>query len=391
MPMSPRVAKSSLSKLVWATTTELVGLQLELEPLKTCTIHQRYMVGLHAWFLEQIESLDPELSQYLHDGGAEKPFALSNLEGPLVPTQNPEQLQIQAGQPYYWSIYAFSQSVVQHLARWLTQRPDLLEIRDASFRIQQVRLSQPATTYKKLMQSRGFRPDFIQLRFLSPTSFRSKGYSFPLPLPRSVFQSYLRRWNNFSQQPYEIEPFLAWIEDNIHIHSYQLTAQKTAVAKQGFLTAFTGHLTYELKRTAKEDREAMQLLRALLQFAAYGGTGYKTTFGLGKTAVEFPSSPELAPLPLTAEPSPPLAPAEPLLMPPASALSMQDIDALTQQLMARRKRQGGTRSLTASRAEAEIIIRHQAGESLKAIAQKMGKSYEAVKKAYRRAQQSLPE
>lgn len=388
--MPPRVAKSSLSKLVWATTTELVGLQLELEPLKTCTIHQRYMVGLHAWFLEQVQSLDPELSQYLHDGGAEKPFALSNLEGPLAPTQNPEQLQIQTGQSYYWSIYALSQPVVQHLAHWLTQRPDLLEIRDVSFRIQQVRLFQPATTYKKLLRSRSFRPDFVQLRFLSPTSFRSRGHSFPFPLPRSVFQSYLRRWNHFSQNPYEPESFLAWIEDNIHIHSYQLAAQKTAVAKQGFLTAFTGHLTYELKRTAKESPEAMQLLQALLQFAAYGGTGYKTTFGLGKTAVEFPSSPQTL-LPPDAELPSALAPAEPLPMRPDSVPSMQDIDALTQQLMARRKRQGGTRSLTASRAEAEIIIRHQSGESLKAIAQKMGKSYEAVKKAYRRAQQSLPE
>lgn len=392
MPMPPRVAKSSLSKLGWATTTELVGLQLELEPVKTCTIHQRYMVGLHAWFLEQVESLDPELSKYLHDGGAEKPFALSNLDGFFVPTKDPEQFQIQAGQPYYWSIYAFSQPVVQHLAKWLIQRPDLLEIRDVSFRIQQVRLSQPATTYKKLLRSREPRAEFVQLKFLSPTSFRSKGHAFPFPLPRSVFQSYLRRWNDFSKDSYEMEVFLDWIEANVHIYDYQLAAQKVAVAKQGFLTSFIGNLTYELKRTAKDDPEALQLFQALLQFAPYCGTGYKTTFGLGRTAVEFLASPLESLSPATEQLEP--APTEPppsLPTLPDAAPSIQDIDALTQQLMARRKRQGGTRSLTAARTEAEIIVRHQAGESLKAIAQKMGKTYDSVKKAYKRAQQSFPE
>lgn len=387
--MPPTATKSSRLKLGWATNTELVGLQLELEPLQTCTIYQRYMVGLHAWFLEQVEHLNAELSSYLHDGGAEKPFALSNLEGSLVPIK--DQFQIQFGETYYWSIYAFSQPVVQYLASWLTQRPSSLEFRDASFHIKQVRLSQPATTYKKLLRSREFKPGFIQLNFLSPTSFRSKGHPFPFPLPRSVFQSYLRRWNDFSQLPYEIE-FLDWIEANVHVYDYQLAAQKIAVAKQGSLTCFTGSLTYELKRTARGDLEAIQLLQALLNLAAYCGTGYKTTFGLGRTAVEFLSSPpEYLPSASQALASPPTEQIQPLLASPEPVPAIQEIDALTQQLMARRKRQGGTRSLIASRTEAEIILRHQAGESLRAIAQKMGKSYDAVKKAYKRAQQSFLE
>jgi CRISPR-associated endoribonuclease Cas6 len=387
--MSPTATKSSPLKLGWATNTELVGLQLELEPLQACTIYQRYMVGLHAWFLEQVENLNPELSSYLHDGGAEKPFALSNLEGSLIPIK--DQFQIQLGETYYWSIYAFSQPVVQCLANWLTQRPSLLEFRDASFHIKGMRLSQPPTTYKKLLRSRELKPGFIQLNFLSPTSFRSKGHAFPFPLPRSVFQSYLRRWNDFSQLPYEIE-FLDWIEDNVHIYDYQLAAQKIAVAKQGVLTSFTGSLTYEIKRTAREDLEAIQLLQALLHLAAYCGTGYKTTFGLGRTAVKCLSSPPEPLLSTSPElPSPPSEQSQPLPAPSEPVPAIQEIDALTQQLMARRKRQGGTRSLTAARTEAEIIVRHQAGESLRAIAQKMGKTYDAVKKAYKRAQESFPE
>jgi CRISPR-associated endoribonuclease Cas6 len=127
-----------------------------------------------------------------------------------------------------------------------------------------------------------------------------------------------------------------------------------------------------------------------LRLAPYCGTGYKTTFSLGKTSVTFLSSPP-NPFPSidqTVNSSPPLT-LQPVSSTTESVSSIQAIDTLTQKLIARRKRQGGTRSLTAARTEAEILIRHQAGEPLTAIAQKIGKSYDAVKKAYTRAKQAL--
>jgi CRISPR-associated endoribonuclease Cas6 len=350
-------------------------------------LYQRYRVGLHAWFLEQVQQSNPELSQYLHNGGAEKPFALGNLEGNLLPIK--DQFQIQTKNSYYWSIYALSQPVVQWMATWLTQLPDQIKFRDATLQIKQVNLVQPPTSYKKLLRSQPSSAAIVQLQFLSPTSFRSKGHALPFPFPRNLFHSYLRRWNDFSAMPYEMEPFLDWIEDTIHIHTYQLTAERVTAAKQGFLTGFTGTLTFELKQ-AETEPELTQLLYALLRLAPYCGTGYKTTFGLGKTSVTFLSSPP-NPFPSIAQTvsSSLLRTSQPVSSPTESVPSIQAIDTLTQKLIARRKRQGGTRSLTAARTEAEILIRHQAGESLTAIAAKIGKSYDAVKKAYTRAKQAL--
>jgi CRISPR-associated endoribonuclease Cas6 len=375
------------SKSTWAKDTELVGIQLELQPLKTCMLYQRYMVGLHAWFLEQVNHLDSELSTYLHDGGDEKPFTLSNLKG--LPPLVENQFQIQAEQTYQWSIYALSKPVAQWLATWVRQVPNLLEVRDATFQIKRVDISQPPTTYKKLMRSQPSASKIIQLDFLSPTSFRIQGYSFPFPLPHLVFQSYLRRWNDFSNNTYDVESYLDWIEENIHVYDYQLVAQKVAVAKQGFCTGFTGSLTYEIARAAHQSPEALRLLHALLNFAPYGGTGCKTAFGLGRSVVELLSSPRISLPPIPQPPdSLPIEHPQPLPTPQEPALSIQDIDVLTQQFLARRKRQGGTRGIMAARMEAEIIIRHQAGESLSAIALKMGKSYDAVKKAFARAKQA---
>jgi CRISPR-associated endoribonuclease Cas6 len=378
---------STRSKLTWANATELVGVQLQLEASQTSMLYQRYRVGLHAWFLEQVQQSNPELSQYLHDGGSEKPFALGNLEGCLMPVK--DQFQIQAENAYSWSIYALSKPVVQWMASWLTQLPDQIKFRDAALQIKQVKLAQPPTSYKNLLRSQPSKVAIVQLQFLSPTSFRSKGHTLPFPFPRNLFHSYLRRWNDFSAMPYDMEPFLDWIENTIHIHTYQLTAVRVTVAKQGFLTGFTGTLTLELKQAEKEP-EATQLLYALLRLAPYCGTGYKTTFSLGKTSVTFLSSPP-NPFPSidqTVNSSPPLT-LQPVSSTTESISSIQAIDTLTQKLIARRKRQGGTRSLTAARTEAEILIRHQAGEPLTAIAQKIGKSYDAVKKAYTRAKQAL--
>lgn len=45
-----------------------------------CALYPQYTIGLHAWFLDQIRQLDPELSAYLHDGESEKSFSLSGLK-----------------------------------------------------------------------------------------------------------------------------------------------------------------------------------------------------------------------------------------------------------------------------------------------------------------------
>ncbi|MFH7028130.1 MAG: hypothetical protein ACHBN1_22685 [Heteroscytonema crispum UTEX LB 1556] len=49
-------------------------------------MYPQYTIGLHAWFLDQVRSSDPELSAYLHDGESEKPFTISALNGEIVST-----------------------------------------------------------------------------------------------------------------------------------------------------------------------------------------------------------------------------------------------------------------------------------------------------------------
>ncbi|NJO94606.1 MAG: CRISPR system precrRNA processing endoribonuclease RAMP protein Cas6 [Hydrococcus sp. RM1_1_31] len=84
--------------------------------------------------------------------------------------------------------------------------PPTINLRQVTFKILSLEVVYPPATYGQLFQPADAKT--ITLNFLSPTSFRRKGHHFPLPLPFNVFHSYLRRWNAFSNNPFNPDPFL---------------------------------------------------------------------------------------------------------------------------------------------------------------------------------------
>ena len=68
----------------WSKEPNLVGLTFRLVPTADYSLNTQYQVGLHAWFLAQVQQTNPKLSQVLHDKQTEKAFTLSGLEGELL-------------------------------------------------------------------------------------------------------------------------------------------------------------------------------------------------------------------------------------------------------------------------------------------------------------------
>lgn len=62
-----RDRKSPPSGLIGPADTELVGLVFELTPGAASYLYAQYAIGLHAWFLGQVQQTDPDLSQLLHN------------------------------------------------------------------------------------------------------------------------------------------------------------------------------------------------------------------------------------------------------------------------------------------------------------------------------------
>lgn len=351
------------SVALWPAETELVGIELALTPFKDCSLYPEYAIGLHAWFLDQVRQSNSNLSASLHDD-AEKPFTLSRLAGlPFA------QTTARANQTYYWTITALNQPVARWLCQWLSNRPDRLDLRGASMQVVDISILYPATTYAALLRS---KPVSATLSFCSPTSFRHRGHHLPLPVPKTVFQSYLRRWNDFSGDAVEADDFLDWVDEYVVISQHQIESVKVTAGKRGSVTGFVGSVEFNLLSQADRDRDYAELFSALIQLAPYCGTGHKTTFGLGQTRSGW----------LSEAPVPPST---------VESLVAQRITELTELFLATKKRQGGHRAASSAETWATILARRELGESLQTIALDLEAPYETVKTYAKLARRALSE
>jgi len=361
--MTKKLLSSSLN---WLDYTELVAVTFQLVPETDALLIPQYTIGLHAWFLDQIRQIDPQLSQYLHDGQSEKPFTLSGLQGEIGTAG--KQLQVYANQTYEWSVSALSKSMVNGLTNWLKTQPKTVNLRQVKLNIKSIKIGHFPTTYQQLFQTPIAQN--LALSFISPTSFRRKGHHFPLPLPFNVFHSYLRRWNDFSQQSFEQDMFLNWVDENVIILRHQLQSLKVSAGKRGSVTGFTGAIEYRLAEEAYNQPEFVQLFSALGEFAPYCGTGHKTTFGLGQTELGWTQQ-------------------QLLETTTVEILFAQRVEQITQTLMQTQKRTGGTRAMQVCETRATILARQEFGESLKEIAEDLEMPYETVKTYAKLARQGL--
>jgi CRISPR-associated endoribonuclease Cas6 len=366
-PHPTRTKKVPSSGLIWPAQTELVGLVFELTPRAASYLYAQYAIGLHAWFLHQVQETDPDLSQLLHDSQSEKAFTISGLEGDL--RASGKEFQLLDDRIYRWYVTGLSQQVVQWLNQWLQNLPQEIDLRNAPLLIRSWEIAFPPTTYQQLLTAEHPLSRNIKLSFVTPTSFRSKGHHFPLPVPEKVFQSYLRRWNNFSGINFDQAEFVTWIDENVIISRHKLESQKVAAGKKGMVTGFTGAVEFAIARSAQLRPDFVQLFYALGRLAPYCGTGHKTTFGLGQTRsqwlTEFP--PEVS----------------------IQSVLAARIDELTDKFMAHRKRTGGSRAGEIAETWATILARRELGESLFDIAADLEMPYETVKTYVKLARRAL--
>lgn len=355
--------------LRWPKTTELIGLSFELQPGFNSEMYPQYAIALHAWFLDQVRQSNPELSAALHDNPNEKAFTMSRLKGKL--TSNNLSVGVSGDEIYRWSITSMSKTLSLWMAQWVKVLPDNIFIRDTPLNIRGVSIELKPTTYNKLWKEAAQMERVIILNFDTPTSFRSRSHHMPLPIPRNLFQSYLRRWNAFAKHTVEMTPFLEWVEKAVVIRRHQLSSIKTVAGKSGAVTGFIGSIELGLDLRGKQEQRYLQMFNALGLYAPYCGTGHKTTFGLGGTRAGWSD--------LWKEQT--LVTAEEILS--------DRVASLTAVFMAQRKRQGKERAIRTAKQWATILARREFGDSLGDIAQDLEIPYQSAKTYSKLARRAL--
>jgi CRISPR-associated endoribonuclease Cas6 len=118
----------------------------------------------------------------------------------------------------------------------------------------------------------------VILVFATPTAFKAGDLDLPLPVPRLVFGSLLKKWNTFS--PYPLGISVQELERKVALAEARVRT-KAFFDGRSHIVGFVGRARFRVLRGASP--ELLQALGILSRFAFFAGVGRKATHGMGLT------------------------------------------------------------------------------------------------------------
>jgi CRISPR-associated endoribonuclease Cas6 len=268
--------------------------------------------ALQGMFLHLMDQVDPSISERLHDDRNYRPYTLS----PLGIGERGQQFRgfqlaredmLRQGTACYLRITFLEDELFPTFGRYFLARPQpAFRLGETEFTVTSVLATSENDnkwsryiSYEELLVGRGYVPaekgytptekgyapankleHRIKLRFVTPTSFSKGDIDLPLPLPRLVFQSYFKRFQEF--YPFAFLPeFVEQVDRYTGISSMKQLRTDTLKTKRVTLTGFTGDVSFEISKKAPPD--LLRQMQLLADFAFFCGTGKKTTVGMGQT------------------------------------------------------------------------------------------------------------
>lgn len=271
----------------------IAAVVLELRALHPGSLLNSSGTAAHGVWFRQLAELDETLSGSLHaaPSGA-RPFALSPLMG--LPPDRAGVSSFDAGQTAWLRICTLNAAFTRLLPDWLNTLPDELEIGGTHWQIcaRAVNARQHpragVASYLELRDqalARRPTPRRWTLALATPTTFNGAHAPFPFPMPDSTIASWLRRWNAFSSisdWPNYSEAELKEISRQfLTVEGFRLHTVSVHLRKET-IPGCLGEITYCARAMPLEARQAVD---ALMDYAFFCGSGYKTTQGWGQTCL----------------------------------------------------------------------------------------------------------
>ncbi|NDJ19044.1 CRISPR-associated endoribonuclease Cas6 [Myxacorys almedinensis] len=260
------------------------SLVLQLQPQSPIPASHLSGRHLHALFLDLVRSQDPTLSKALHTQTSEKSFTLSALQTKSRDSglQYQHDHAIAAGTPCWWRISLLDDALFGKLAPlWLTlnsQQPWHLGAAEITV-TSVLGTPQPRqpwagfATYPQMVEEASDRDRQVKFLFCTPTTFRQAKYDSALPTRDLVFQSLLRRWNQYSEIV-----FLEAIIEAIFPSFFDIRTDIVIDSRSKFIGC-VGEVTFQI--LGDVEAQTIRQINTLADFALYAGVGRKTPMGMG--------------------------------------------------------------------------------------------------------------
>ncbi len=117
----------------------------------------------------------------------------------------------------------------------------------------------------------------VELRFLSPTTFRRGNLDHPLPDPDLIFKGLIRKWQRFSDLKIDVD-LREVIKHRIAVAGAWVGTRRVHLSGFGWIVGFTGRVILSFE---ERDERVLKWLNTLIRFGEFAGVGRKTTMGFG--------------------------------------------------------------------------------------------------------------
>ena len=252
--------------------------------------------AVQAMFLSLIQQIDPRVSAHLHDEPGYRPFTLSPL-GIYDKVSRFQGFWLPRGQilhsrtACYLRVTLLDETLFPIFRRYFLEKnePNFV-LGEAEFAVTDVLYSSNDPnewsyylSYPELIDRAFQQRRKLKLRFLTPTSFSQGKTDLPLPMPRLVFRSYMKRFEQFYQVAF-LSDFEELIDYYVGIANLKQIRTAVIKAKNVSLIGFTGDVVFMIHPQTPPD--LIFQLNLLAEYAFFCGTGKKTALGMGQTMLD---------------------------------------------------------------------------------------------------------
>lgn len=223
----------------------------------------------HYNFFNGLAKGDMSLAFAIHDRPVRKPFTVSGI--------------YQQGDRWTWRISLLDDTLWD--AFWNgAQQVTGLEIDGTLCPVHWENKRKIQRSYDELLNS--IQPqNYITMNFVSPTVFKAGQLDYPLPEPRTVFRSWLSRWNDFAPPHRRINTeLLEIVHTNVAIDTLKdIRTMRHDLGRGRPMIGFVGQVTFAVIKPRSLNQAHIWQMNALADYAEYCGTGSKTTQCMGQT------------------------------------------------------------------------------------------------------------
>ena len=247
------------------------------------------------WRSDVLRSDFPPIDQIVHDAGN---YTTSGLLHPQLIRRVRGTLK--SGEAVWVRLVGLTADVSERLRVFVENPPAGVEVDGVYWVLDEVMTGGKwcaSTRFTELIARQLNAPprEKFSMEFASPTTFKVRGMSMPLPIPANVFGSLKNRWEQMTGTTIH-DDLLPFIDYFVMLTKHDIHTQIMRFKKRQPEVGFTGTVSYEIRKYSsyfqKQDPTLADRLEhhyddlanwvgLLTDFAFYGGVGGKTTQGMG--------------------------------------------------------------------------------------------------------------